>query len=350
MNYLNLSKIKELTGEFGAGLLCLDEAIQHCRSNPPLKEFYHASLARLCERINGTTIFENLNITPVYESTLRPGMYDFEVEIAKNRNPRPIVSLTAISSRIPRIERTIDSILMQDLPAHSINLFISEEPYLVDEGVDLNDDRLRALSEKGINIYNCANVGPYRKQYPLLSMLYSSGANLETPIITVDDDVIYPPDTLERLVHGLYETDSVTAFRGREITFNDNEFASYWNFKAASEQVSLRNLGTGKNGMAYKLKFFPRSPTLFVGPLIAPTADDIWCKWVTAIYCVPTNILVPDSAFNPELDFEETDPDDKLGLFHKYNAKGSNDDAIRASELYFTKVLGGLLPILNGIS
>jgi len=350
MKYMRLSKIKELTGDFGAGLLCLDEARQHCRSNSALKVFYDSSLMRLCERIDGTSVFENLNISPVYESSARPNMFNFEDEIASRGTPRPIVTLTTISSRIPRIERTIDSVLSQDLPAHSINLFISEEPYLVDEGVDLGDDHLKVLAEKGINIYNCANIGPYRKQYPLLSMLYSSGAHSETPIVTVDDDVIYPPDTLKRLVHGLYDTDSVTAFRGREITFSDNEIAPYKKFKAASEQVSLRNLGTGKNGMAYKLNFFPKSPSLYIGPLIAPTADDIWCKWVTAIYCVPTNILVPDSAFNPELDFEETDPDDKLGLFHEYNAKGSNDDAIRASELYFSKVQGGLLPILRDIA
>ena len=349
MNYMQQAGVLELTGNFGAAMRCLDAAQAQAMANDLLRKHYQQSLARLCGRIDGAGVMRNLAVTQLYQGAESPDSYDFETEAGSNAPARPIVSLTTIAARMPRLERTIDSMLAQQLPAHSINLFISREPFLVDEGIAPDDARLGALARKGVNIYHCANIGPYRKQYPLLSILHAAGAHPQTPIVTIDDDVLYPSDTLQRLVAGLYESDCVTSFRGRVLATDEHGIASYKQCGEPGVAISLSNIGTGKNGIAYKLGFFPQSTSHYVGPLLAPTADDIWCKWVTATVCIPTCILVPQAAFDPSLDFAETDPEDKLGLFHKYNARGSNDDAIRSLELWFTNKSTGLHALIRDV-
>jgi hypothetical protein len=121
----------------------------------------------------------------------------------------------------------------------------------------------------------------------------------------------------------------------------------YDRFDRPATVPALASLGTGKNGIAYRLGYFPQRDEDFIGPVLAPTADDLWCKWVTARYCVPTLILSPDAAFDASRDLQETDPQDKAGLFHRFNARGSNDDAMANLEAYFDAQGSGLLPLLE---
>lgn len=259
----------------------------------------------------------------------------------------PVVSLTSISGRLDRLPRTLRSLVAQDLPAHSINLYLSPDPFLLDEGVPVDHPALGVIAALGVNVYHVANIGPYRKQIPVVRQLRAAGAGPRTPVVTVDDDVIYPPDTLRRLMQALDETEAVVADRGRRIALDGVALAPYARFDQPTDSPSLLSLGTGKNGIAYRLGHFPQRDEDFIGPLLAPTADDLWCKWVTARYCVPTRILTPEAAFDASRDLEETDPQDKAGLFHRFNARGSNDDAMANLEAYFGAEGSGLLPLLK---
>ncbi|MDH3378895.1 MAG: glycosyltransferase family 2 protein [Gammaproteobacteria bacterium] len=262
--------------------------------------------------------------------------------------PPPIISLTSISGRIGRVEQTINSILEQTFKPHSINLYVSDKPYLIDQGIPANSDSLKRLAALGVNIYHVKNIGPYRKHIPLIVQLRSNSASPRTPIITMDDDVIYPLDIVERLMSALEKENAVVAHRGREIAFDGEMLADYRSFASPSLVYSYLNMGTGRNGIAYRLGYFPSNPEDFVGPILAPTADDVWCKWVTSIYCIPTLILEPSAAYDPSLDFNATEPTDKNGLFDKYNAKGTNDEALANLEKYFSSRGVGVVSLFRG--
>jgi hypothetical protein len=256
------------------------------------------------------------------------------VHDAKQSSVAPVISLTTMSSRIDRVGRTLESIAKQTLKPHSVNLYISEEPYLLDKGIDRRSASISKLIDIGVNIYLTPNIGPYRKQYPIVRQLKNTGASPETLLITIDDDVLYPPDVVEQLVAAAGTNDAVVAHRGREIAFSGSQIAPYDSFRSPSATTGHLNLPTGRNGIAYRLKHFPDDPAEYVGPWLAPTADDIWCKWVTGIRCIPSSVIEPRAAYDKSLDFPESAPTDKHSLFHAFNANGTNDEAMLNMETF----------------
>ena len=247
----------------------------------------------------------------------------------------PVVSLTCISSRIGRLVNTIETINQQDLRPQSINLYISADAHLIDKGISTDDVRLKVLHKMGVNIYLAPNIGPYRKQHYVISQLQNAKADPSAIIVTLDDDVLYPPDALSRLVSKCIGDECVVAQRGREMLISEGRVAPYKSFRETKSRKSHMNLANGRNGIAYQLRFFPQDHSLYVGPFLAPTADDLWCKWISAYYCIPTILLEPKAAFDPKFDFEDTDKLDKVSLFHSYNARGTNDLTIESLEAFF---------------
>jgi hypothetical protein len=219
---------------------------------------------------------------------------------------------------------------------------------LIDNGIQCDNPHLKYIASMGVNIYKVPNIGPYRKQYPLVIQLRSSFAPANTPIITFDDDVVYPSNIAGLLMSALDSSDAVVAHRGRKINFEKGRIASYKDFSSPTNFSSNLNMGTGKNGIAYRLKYFPEKYEDYIGHILAPTADDVWCKWATSLYCIPTIILEPMAAFGGSEDFIETQPHDKNGLFHVFNAKGSNDDAINNIEKYFSTKGVGVIALFQG--
>jgi hypothetical protein len=324
--------------EFDKAIIDLSNLISE-ENNAEKKLYYKSFLKRLVERIELRNPYTGLQIKRLFEN----------FKYLNTEEGAPVISLTAISGRLKNLERTISSLQAQSLVPASINLFISIEPFLVDEGFDLDDPQLKKLHDIGVNVFVVPNIGPYRKQLPIIKFMRDNGYPSETVFITVDDDVIYPSNTIEMLVSNIKATNTVTAYRGREIVLENNRIGPYKNFRAPVDNISPFNLGTGKNGIAYKLSFFPEQDELFIGSVIAPTADDVWCKWVTGIYCIDTTILEPSAAYDKSKDFQETDPDNKVGLFHVFNAKGRNDVAMEAMEIYFAEKGADLSSILAGI-
>ncbi|AUI66415.1 MULTISPECIES: hypothetical protein [Glaesserella] len=279
------------------------------------------------------------NPIPIYETSKTPLSYAVDTKDIIDVEKLPvIISLTTISGRLGRLHKTIESIKNQTAEIHSINLYISEEPFLLDVGINRNSDELANLHKLGVNIYSVPNTGPYRKQIPIIYQLKKNNASSLTPIVTIDDDVIYPNDIINRFLE--VKEYAVVAHRGRCISLDNNSIGPYNTFYAPKDKKHYLNLGTGKNGILYRLGFFPDKISNYIGPLLIPTADDLWCKWITAFCCIPTVILEPEAAYNPELDFPESDPKDKNGLFHKFNNKGSNDISIKGLENYYNFVFG----------
>lgn len=333
----NLNNFKEFSlcerdGRLADALSILIKAKSYAKEHS-IGKIYEANIDRILNKVKkkAEDFFINIQNLPIFESKNNPRMY---VD-SRKENQLPIISLTTISSRIDRVEKTISSICNQTRKVHSINLYISSEPFLIDKGIQHTNPVLKDIAAMGVNIYHTPNIGPYRKQLPLISQLNAAKAPPQTPFVTIDDDVIYPSTIIDHLMTELENSEAIVAHRGRKMRLDNGRILEYGSFPPPSERTSLFNVGTGKNGIAYRLGYFSKNPRDFVGHIIAPTADDIWCKWVTSAYCIPTLILEPKAAYDPSLDFPETEPLDKNGLFHKYNAKGINDNAIENLETYF---------------
>ena len=337
LNFLNLSLENEICSKFSDSLFNLYEASK-LNIDSSLEEIYFINSKRICQKIRNEAInlLSSLEIKKIFESNSNP--YNYANNFMNNElKLPPLISLTTISSRFnENILKTINSIIEQDCKIHSINLYISEDKFLLDKGISKNESLLKKIADKGINIYSTNNIGPYRKQIPILLQLSDSNAPPNTPIITIDDDIVYPKWIVRSLVENLECCEAVIAHRGREIVKNGNFLSPYNNFLIPKESKSILNLANGKNGIAYKFKFFPKNKEdLLFGPVIAPTADDIWCKWITAQKGIPTIILEPRAAFSTKYDFEESTSSNDESLFHSYNKSGTNDVAISKMESFF---------------
>lgn len=329
--YIRLSNEQERDGRLDRALQILGQALLD-PTYDAIKKIVAGNIERILSKCAMRARYTVWPIEVLYENGNTPRTVGMDTS---NLGMEPIVSLTTISSRVDRVSQTIDCIAKQTLKPHSINLYISEAPYLLDQGIQRQNEHLRRIADMGANIYLTSNIGPYRKQYPLLQQLRDANASPETLIVTMDDDVLYPVDVLAQLVGAARFDDAVVAHRGREIAFDGGRLKPYSEFKAPMSKKSQYNLGTGKNGIAYRLKHFPVDPTEYIGPWLAPTADDIWCKWVTGLRCIPTIILEPRSIYDSRFDFSESKPEDKTGLYQVFNSTGTNDDAMMNMEVFF---------------
>ena len=132
------------------------------------------------------------------------------------------VSLTTIHARIYGISETIESIVYGSLLPDHIFLYVSFEPYLLDEGVTVeyifkNSPNLQRLiiSYPFISIIFTNNIGPHRKLLPLLSQKWKENCI----IITIDDHELYLYNTLLSLINYYIATNqsSIIALRSRRI-------------------------------------------------------------------------------------------------------------------------------------
>lgn len=260
-----------------------------------------------------------------------------------------IISLTTISSRFTHIHLVIESLLAQDFPAYAyeVRLYISKNPYLLDQGCPAPTDELKDLLKSNQGRFSLAyveNTGPYRKILPVLNEVYGyTPANFcNTLIVTVDDDTAYPPFFLGRLYECFLTHRCVIGFRGRAMRFDNDKLASYkkWS-KSIEENPSLLNVPTGKDGVLYSpLYLNPDILNLSAAQQHAPKADDLWLKVHTLLTEAPSYII------NRELDEEfpsVTGAEPEVSLYRSFNQRGGNDEALHSLEHYTIKQYGATM-------
>lgn len=251
---------------------------------------------------------------------------------APSKSPPITVSLTTIASRLGKVTGTLRSLLSQDYPQITVRLYLSREPFLLDEGVvgALPAD-LAALAEADprLKVQFTPNIGPYRKILPLLTEMNGSRAL----VATADDDTIYPINWLSELYHAYRRHRCVVCYRGHRMRRSRHEFENYrsWMLAGIARNPDLYNLPTGKDGVLYETTFFHPNVMNHVRALqIAPTADDLWLKWhYSAFEDVPTFIINTDYK-------AQTFKDDPFGksLYKAFNRDGGNDATIHRLEAY----------------
>jgi hypothetical protein len=182
----------------------------------------------------------------------------------------PIVSLTTYGSRSSTVYLTIESIGKGRVLPSRIILWLDEKPVF-----DNLPRSLRRLMKRGLEVRLCENFGPHKKYFPFIM----SETSFTQPLVTADDDIIYPEFWLEKLqnAYAVYPG-AVSCFRSRVVSLNDSGFAKYADWELCSSQApDIRHIATGTSGVIYPPEFLSKLKSAGDGFLsCCPQADDIW--------------------------------------------------------------------------
>ncbi len=199
-----------------------------------------------------------------------------------------VVSLTTYGNRIHDVFLVIESLMQQTVKADKIVLWLDEaefSPSTIPHSLCLQQQR-------GLEIGYCPNLKSYKKLIPSLKKYP------EAVIITVDDDVLYPHDFIERLVaaHRL-DPESVWFNRGNLMRLaadgsplpyeqwsklDDNTNQTTWADAPLLHEGTPLAFPTGNGGVLYPphvLDAEVMRDDLFMQ--LCPSADDIWFKLMT---------------------------------------------------------------------
>lgn len=223
-----------------------------------------------------------------------------------NNTQKVYVSLTTISQRIKDVYETISSLISQTYPVDRITLYISQEPYIIDKGITEIPVELKILSDidSRFEITYVENTGSYRKLLPALREHWYE----DCLIITVDDDKIYEPDMISKMVEHFKLTgeknivanrafvkinsilkkmcenicgvpSEVTQLITSEITNKGIAQALSYLLSDQYDFIRIITFFEGNDGVLYHPKFF--TPIVYNIRLIeklAKTHDDFWFK------------------------------------------------------------------------
>lgn len=241
-----------------------------------------------------------------------------------------IVSLTSYGDRINTCYLTIKSIMLQTVTPKAILLYIGEDS----SDVPLPKSLLK-LKKYGLKIVRDVPDLKGHKKY-----FYSMQERGDAIIITIDDDCIYPSDTIESLLqmHRQYPK-AVVARRVHKIQFKNNSIApySFWCHEYRDPSPFPRNdlLAVGVGGVLYP-PFFA-SADLFDVDCIrseALNADDIWLKFYELRHGIKV-VWTPNHKIHPYV----IPSTRKQGLYFNNVNGGGNDIAIQNMERHFPQAV-----------
>lgn len=188
------------------------------------------------------------------------------------RDRKIIISLTSYGRRASAtLPITLCSLTRQQLQADEIVVWLGDKDFSEDT---LPPELLRYKDGYGVSFRFCKDIGCFTKIIPSL-MAYPDAL-----IITVDDDIYYPPILSETLVRAYEENpDKVNCLIAHEIKYDENgKLLPYnsWNL-ASQANTPGRMFATGVGGVIYSKDLFHNDVTdesLFLK--LSPKADDIW--------------------------------------------------------------------------
>ena len=244
-------------------------------------------------------------------------------------NESVIISLTTYSKRIHEVYLTIESLFQQTQQARRIILWLAKEEFSQKE-IPLI---LRRQQDRGLEIRFCEDIRQYKKLVPALSLFPNH------PIITVDDDYIYPIDFIERLLGRQRKYPKcVCYYIGARIEFQNNGvIKSYtqWGQDDKREYIpSILNFSTGAGGVLYPPHCFHedvRDALLF--NKFAPRNDDIWFKAMTLRNNIQYVKIPIECGFAKKFILLEDGQD--IALYHHNVERGENDVQIKNTFEYY---------------
>ena len=190
-----------------------------------------------------------------------------------------VVSLTSYGERLDYAYLTVLSLMHQTMLPDRIVLWID-----VDTDLAAVPESLKRLEPYGLDIRcGCENLKGHKKYFWALREFSDSC------VITVDDDVMYPADTVESLMaaHANYP-EAVVGRRVHRMLLSDGELAPYvdWDQEWSKDGRPRRDLfATGIGGILYPPRCFGEK-AFDLNPILDTGLgnDDIWLKANEVIY------------------------------------------------------------------
>lgn len=213
------------------------------------------------------TMFENLLIRHV-------SIPENPINTADREN-KIIVSLTSYPGRIETVYYAIKSLMRQTIKPDQIILWLAESQF-PDRNIP---NRLEDLKGFGLEIQFCKDLKSHKKYY------YSLQEQKQNLVITYDDDIIYPPNSIELLVKKHIEfPNCIVCNRGFEIILDETKMpisVSDWKLitNEGIASPSLKIMPSTGGGCLYPPECL--SEDVFNWDKIqriALSADDLWMK------------------------------------------------------------------------
>ena len=234
-----------------------------------------------------------------------------------NTSSGPVVSLTTYGKRTKSVYLTIESIGLGIVRPSRIILWLDDLSIISNLPTSL-----RRLERRGLEIKTCENFGPHKKYYPYVE----DRTTFECPLVTADDDVIYPSDWLYKLVRAFEEDSSnVSCHRAREVLLSGHRVAPYisWPY-CSSNHPSFRFFATGVCGVIYPPGFQQHLKTAGRAFMdICPKADDLWLHVMALRSGYKIRQITSEA-----LDFPEIPGTQEQALFKSNQFGGENDQQI----------------------
>lgn len=234
--------------------------------------------------------------------------------------PKVIVSFTTYPARVKCAAMVVDSITKQSYKPDKIILWLAEEQF-ANKFEDLPNELQKLAKDNIVEIGWCDDIKPHKKYY------YTMKNYPDDIIITIDDDVYYEPELLERLLSSYIKyPDMVSCMRGHTISMKSpTEFEPYTDWKREKKIVgkpSALILPTGVGGVLYPPHCL--SEDIFdkdkINSLCLMT-DDLWLKWMQLKKDVKCVLLKS----NPKIKMIDGSQEEALWLENSEN--GKNDVA-----------------------
>lgn len=243
------------------------------------------------------------------------------ISVRRVLGPGPEVSLTSHGERIALAHIAIESIVRGDLRPRRLTLWLDDPAIAARPPAPL-----RRLRRRGLRIESFAgDLGPHTKY----AAHVLSSTVFDGPLVTADDDVIYPRYWLDELDRAQREQPNrIRCFRARRIIADGVGFAPYgtWQF-AHTDEPSFANFATGVSGVSYPPAFLEelaRLGTRFHE--VAPKADDVWLNAAAVRFGFEVQQVRPKSEEYP------TVPRTQTSALLQFNVdRGANDVQIRAA-------------------
>lgn len=186
-----------------------------------------------------------------------------------------VVSLTTYGKRLNDVYLAIESIMQQTYKPNRIILWLQDNM----DSIEL-PYTLKCQQKRGLEVKYTQDIRSYKKLLPTLKLCP------ESVIITIDDDVIYEIDTIERLIKA-YKKDQhyIYGCRIKKIELNKQGKVkpySSWNPVKYGSRISNLNICIGVGGVLYPPHCFTKE--VFneeVFGKLCPHADDLWF-WLMA--------------------------------------------------------------------
>ena len=191
-----------------------------------------------------------------------------------------IASLTTFPSRIRQVRYAIKSIMMQTVRPDKVILWLAREQF----SSETIPDNLKDLCDYGLEIRFCEDLRSHKKYYYALQQ-----QKADEIVITFDDDIIYHPHSIERLIekHNEYPN-SIICNQVHVITWDENDNIkpyNQWNhYKKGISNPNVDFMPLTGSGCLYPYNTMPEitfDKKTLKG--CAFTADDLWIGYIARL-------------------------------------------------------------------